>query len=328
MRSLRSSRRFWLGSLAAMLCASWAGSAVAQSSAWPSKALRIVVPYPPGGSSDAIARLISQPLSAALKQPVVIENRAGANGNLGAAEAARADDGHTILLCDVGALAISPSVYKKLSFDPSKDLQGVAMLAYSPHLLVVHPSVPANNLKELIALSKTKPLNFAVTAIGSAPHLAGVSVERATGANWQYVPYKGGAQAISDTIGGQADVLMNGMLATWPHVQSGKLKLLGVSKRTRMALIPDVPTIAEMGVPNFESGTWQGVVAPRSMPPAAVQRLHQALVQIIRSPEVRSKLVAQGAEVVTMTPPEFTKFFDAERARWADVVKQADVRLD
>nr|WP_297355295.1 tripartite tricarboxylate transporter substrate binding protein [uncultured Caldimonas sp.] len=311
-----------------MLCASWAGSAVAQSSAWPSKALRIVVPYPPGGSSDAIARLISQPLSAALKQPVVIENRAGANGNLGAAEAARADDGHTILLCDVGALAISPSVYKKLSFDPSKDLQGVAMLAYSPHLLVVHPSVPANNLKELIALSKTKPLNFAVTAIGSAPHLAGVSVERATGANWQYVPYKGGAQAISDTIGGQADVLMNGMLATWPHVQSGKLKLLGVSKRTRMALIPDVPTIAEMGVPNFESGTWQGVVAPRSMPPAAVQRLHQALVQIIRSPEVRSKLVAQGAEVVTMTPPEFTKFFDAERARWADVVKQADVRLD
>ena len=328
MRSLRSSRRFWLGSLAAMLCASWAGSAVAQSSAWPSKALRIVVPYPPGGSSDAIARLISQPLSAALKQPVVIENRAGANGNLGAAEAARADDGHTILLCDVGALAISPSVYKKLSFDPSKDLQGVAMLAYSPHLLVVHPSVPANNLKELIALSKTKPLNFAVTAIGSAPHLAGVSVERATGADWQYVPYKGGAQAISDTIGGQADVLMNGMLATWPHVQSGKLKLLGVSKRTRMALIPDVPTIAEMGVPNFESGTWQGVVAPRSMPPAAVQRLHQALVQIIRSPEVRSKLVAQGAEVVTMTPPEFTKFFDAERARWADVVKQADVRLD
>jgi tripartite-type tricarboxylate transporter receptor subunit TctC len=328
MRSLRSSRRFWLGGLAAMLCASWAGSAVAQSSAWPSKALRIVVPYPPGGSSDAIARLISQPLSAALKQPVVIENRAGANGNLGAAEAARADDGHTILLCDVGALAISPSVYKKLSFDPSKDLQGVAMLAYSPHLLVVHPSVPANNLKELIALSKTKPLNFAVTAIGSAPHLAGVSVERATGANWQYVPYKGGAQAISDTIGGQADVLMNGMLATWPHVQSGKLKLLGVSKRTRMALIPDVPTIAEMGVPNFESGTWQGVVAPRSMPPAAVQRLHQALVQIIRSPEVRSKLVAQGAEVVTMTPPEFTKFFDAERARWADVVKQADVRLD
>ena len=324
----RPSRRFWLGSLAVLLSAPWAVPAAAQSPAWPSKPLRIVVPYPPGGSSDAIARLISQPLSAALKQPVVIENRAGANGNLGAAEAAKSDDGHTVLLCDVGALAISPSVYKKLSFDPSKDLQGVAMLAYSPHLLVVHPSVPAGNLKELVALSKTKPLNFAVTAIGSAPHLAGVSVQRASGADWLYVPYKGGAQAISDTIGGQADVLMNGMLATWPHVQSGKLKLLGVSKRTRMALIPDVPTIAEMGIANFESGTWQGVVAPRSMPTAVVQRLHQELVQIIRSPEVRSKLVAQGAEVVTMSPPEFTRFFDTERTRWAQVVKQADVRLD
>ena len=324
----RPSRRFWLGSLAVLLSAPWAVPAVAQSPAWPSKPLRIVVPYPPGGSSDAIARLISQPLSAALKQPVVIENRAGANGNLGAAEAAKSDDGHTVLLCDVGALAISPSVYKKLSFDPSKDLQGVAMLAYSPHLLVVHPSVPAGNLKELVALSKTKPLNFAVTAIGSAPHLAGVSVQRASGADWLYVPYKGGAQAISDTIGGQADVLMNGMLATWPHVQSGKLKLLGVSKRPRMALIPDVPTIAEMGIANFESGTWQGVVAPRSMPTAVVQRLHQELVQIIRSPEVRSKLVAQGAEVVTMSPPEFTTFFDTERTRWAQVVKQADVRLD
>ena len=324
----RPSRRFWLGSLAVLLSAPWAVPAVAQSPAWPSKPLRIVVPYPPGGSSDAIARLISQPLSAALKQPVVIENRAGANGNLGAAEAAKSDDGHTVLLCDVGALAISPSVYKKLSFDPSKDLQGVAMLAYSPHLLVVHPSVPAGNLKELVALSKTKPLNFAVTAIGSAPHLAGVSVQRASDADWLYVPYKGGAQAISDTIGGQADVLMNGMLATWPHVQSGKLKLLGVSKRTRMALIPDVPTIAEMGIANFESGTWQGVVAPRSMPTAVVQRLHQELVQIIRSPEVRSKLVAQGAEVVTMSPPEFTRFFDTERTRWAQVVKQADVRLD
>jgi tripartite-type tricarboxylate transporter receptor subunit TctC len=324
----RSSRRFWLAGLAMMLGAPWAGSALAQAKDWPSRPLRIVVPYPPGGSSDAIARLISQPLSQALKQPVIIENRAGANGNLGAAEAVKADDGHTVLLCDVGALAISPSVYKKLSFDPSQDLQAVTMLAYSPHLLVVHPSVPASNLKELVALSKHKPLNFAVTAIGSAPHLAGVSVERATSADWQYVPYKGGAQAIADTIGGQADVLMNGMLATWPHVQSGKLKLLGVSKRTRMALIPDVPTIAELGVPNFESGTWQGVMAPRSMPAAVVQRLHQELVQVIRSPEVRSKLVAQGAEVVTMTPPELGKFFETERARWATVVKQADVRLD
>jgi len=200
------------------------------------------VPYTPGGSSDVIARLVSQPLSEAFKQPVVVENRPGANGNLGADMVAKATDGHTLLLCDVGALSISPSVYTKLPFDPSKDLKGVAMLAYSPHLLVVHPSVPASNLKELVALSKTQPLNFAVTALGSAPHLAGIAVERGSGAQWQYVPYKGGSQAITDTIGGQAQVLMNGMLATLPHVQGGKLKLLAVSSGQRMSAIPDVPT--------------------------------------------------------------------------------------
>jgi tripartite-type tricarboxylate transporter receptor subunit TctC len=293
------------------------------------KPLKLIVPYPPGGSSDTIARLVSQPLSEALRQTVIIENRAGANGNLGAdAVAKSAPDGDTLLLCDVGALAISTSVYTRLAFDASKDLRGVTMLAYSPHLLVVHPSVPAGNLKELVALSKKQPLNFAVPALGSAPHLAGLAVERATGANWQYVPYKGGSQAIQDTIGGQAQVLMNGMLATWPHVQSGKLKLLGVSKRTRMALIADVPTIAEMGVPDFESGTWQGVLAPAGTPPARMQQLNAEFVRIIRSPEVRAKLVAQGAEVSTTTLPEFTSFFDTERKRWATVVAAAKLRLD
>lgn len=327
-RTPSRSRRLALAGLGACALLAAAPAAVAQADAWPARPVRIVVPYPPGGSSDTIARLISEPLSKALGQPVIIENRAGANGNLGAAEVAKSSDGHTLLLCDVGALAISPSVYTKLTFDPSQDLKGVTMLAYSPHLLVVHPSVPASNLKELVALSKTSQLNFAVTALGSAPHLAGISVERATQASWQYIPYKGGATAISDTIGGQAQVLMNGMLATWPHVQSGKLKLIGVSKRTRMALIPDVPTIAELGVPGFESGTWQGVLMPKGTPPAVLQRMNTELVRIIRLPDVRSRLVAQGAEVVTMTPAEHDKFFNTERARWATVVKQANVRLD
>src|SRR6185369_11227533 len=190
----------------------------AQTSAWPARPLRIVVPYPPGGSSDIIARSISQPLADALKQSVIVENRAGANGNLGADLVAKSPpDGYTLLLCDTGALAISPSVYTHLPFNPSKDLRGVTMLGYSPHLLVVHPSVPANNLKELVALSKQKDLNFAVTATGSAPHLAGVALERASGARWQYVPYKGGVQAVLDTVAGQTQVLMNGMLATLPH---------------------------------------------------------------------------------------------------------------
>jgi tripartite-type tricarboxylate transporter receptor subunit TctC len=319
-------RDLMIGALGGGLMA--AGGAQAADT-WPSKPIRIVVPYPPGGSSDIIARSVSQPLSVALKQSVIVENRAGANGNLGADLVAKAPgDGYTLLLCDVGALAISPSVYTKLSFDPSKDLRGVTMLAYSPHLLVVHPSVPANNLKELVALSKKTELNFAVTATGSAPHLAGVALERASGARWQYVPYKGGVQAVQDTVGGQTQVLMNGMLATLPHVQSGKLKVLGVSKATRMPLIGEVPTIAEQGVPGFESGTWQGVLAPRGTPDALVQRLNKELITIIRSADIRSRLAAQGAEVVTMTPAEQEQFFEKERSRWAKVVSAAQIKLD
>lgn len=306
-----------------------AAPATLAQAGWPSKPIRIVVPYPPGGSSDIIARSISTLLGESLKQSVVVENKAGANGNLGADFVAKsAPDGHTLLLCDTGALAITPSVYTKLPFNPSEDLRGVTMLAYSPHLLVVHPSVPANNLTELVALSKQKDLNFAVTATGSAPHLAGVAVERASGARWQYVPYKGGIQAIQDTVGGQTQVLMNGMLATYPHVQSGKLKLLGVSKKTRMPLIGDTPTIAEQGIPHFESGTWQGVLVPKGTPEAVVQRLNAELIRVIRNPEVRARLAGQGAEVVTMTPAEQDKFFAAERDRWAKVVAQANIRIE
>jgi len=295
---------------------------------WPSKPIRIVVPYPPGGSSDIIARAISQPLSEALKQTVIVENRAGANGNTGTDAVAKSNDGHTLLLCDTGALAITPAVYKQLPFDPSKDLRGVTMLAYSPHLLVVHPSVPANNLQELVALSHKEKLNFAVTAIGSAPHLAGVAVEKATRAEWTYIPYKGGSQAIGDTVAGQTQVLMNGMLATLPMVQSGKLKVLGVSKATRVPLLAKVPTIAEQGVKGFESGTWQGVLVPAATPPAVVNRLATELTRIIRLPEVRERLVSQGAEVYTMTPPEFAAFFERERKNWAAVVAAGGVKID
>ena len=312
--------------LAAAALAYAALSASAQE--WPSKPIRIVVPYPPGGSSDIIARAISQPLSDALKQTVIVENRAGANGNTGTDAVAKSNDGHTLLLCDTGALAITPSVYKQLPFDPSKDLRGVTMLAYSPHLLVVHPSVPANNLKELVALSHKEKLNFAVTAIGSAPHLAGVAVEKATQAEWTYIPYKGGSQAIGDTVAGQTQVLMNGMLATLPMVQSGKLKVLGVSKATRVPLLANVPTIAEQGVKGFESGTWQGALVPASTPPAVLAKLSAELTRIIRSPEVRSRLTAQSAEVNTMSPTEFASFFEAERKRWAGVVAQGGIKLE
>ncbi len=319
-------RRQALLSTAAALAAP---AAFAQKDNWPSRPLRIVVPYPPGGSSDIIARAIGNLLAESLKQSVVVENKPGANGNLGADFVAKsAPDGYTLLLCDVGALAISPSVYPKLPLDPSKELRGVTMLAYSPHLLVVHPSVPANNLKELVALSQQKDLNFAVSGTGGAPHLAGVSLARTVGARWQYVPYKGGSQAISDTIGGQTQVLMNGMLATYPHVQGGKLKLLAVSKRTRMPLIGDVPTIAEQGAPGFESGSWQGVLVPRGTPDAVVQKLNAELVRAIRNPEVRGRLAGQGAEVVTMTPQEQDQFFAAERRRWGEVVAASGIKAE
>jgi tripartite-type tricarboxylate transporter receptor subunit TctC len=297
--------------------------------AWPNKTIRMVVPYPPGGSSDIIARMISNALADAFRQTVLVDNRSGANGNLGADLVAKsAPDGYTLLLCDVGALAISPSVYTKLPFDPSTELRGVTMLAYSPHLLVVHPSVPANNLKELVALSKQKDLNFANSGTGGANHLAGVALQQATGARWQYVPYKGGSQAIQDTIAGQCQVMMNGMLATLPYVQSGKLKLIGVSKGQRMPLIGEAPTIAEQGVPGYETGTWQGVLAPKGTPEPIVQRLNTEFVRAIRNPDVRARLAGQGAEVVTMSPADDDRFFAKERARWAKVVAQAGIRAE
>lgn len=307
----------------ALLCAT-AGAA----DDWSNRPIRIVVPYPAGGSSDIIGRLISQQLGIALKQTVIVDNRPGANGNLGAGQVALTTDQHTFLLCDIGALAISPSVYKRLTFDPSKDLRGVSMLAYSPHILAVNPSVPANTLPELVALAAREPINFAVTAIGSAPHLAGVAVEQATKAKWQYVPYKGGSQAVTDTMGGQTQIIMNGMLATLPYIKSGKLKAIAISKRERMPLVPDIPTLAEQGLTGFESGTWQGVVAPTSTPDAIVNRMSQELARIIALPEIKAKLLEQGAEVVVQNPQQLDTFFNAERKRWATVVEKGNIKLD
>ncbi|AVG39257.1 ABC transporter substrate-binding protein [Achromobacter insolitus] len=322
------SKRHFLGGAAALCLSSWL-PAWAQSGDWPTRPVRIIVPYPPGGSSDIIARILAPRLSDALKQTVVVENKPGANGNLGAGLVVQAaQEGHTVLLCDVGALAISPSVYTKLSFDPSKDLRAVGMLAYSPHVLAVHPDVPAKTVPELVALSKQRRLNFAVTAIGSAPHLAAVAVQQATGARWEYVPYKGGSQAVTDTIGGQTQVIMNGLLATLPHIKAGKLRPIAISKRERMQLVPDIPTISEQGVAGFESGTWQGVMAPATTTDPVALRLSELMAQIVSQPDVKAQLNEQGAEIVTRNPVELAQFFNSERARWASVVKSADIRLD
>ncbi len=323
-----SNRRQLLLGAAALGAAHWA-PAWAQADAWPTRPVRIVVPYPPGGSSDIIARVIAPRLAEALRQTVVVENKPGANGNLGAGIVVQsAQEGHTVLLCDVGALAISPSVYTKLSFDPSKDLRAVGMLAYSPHVLAVHPDVPARTVPELVALSKKQRLNFAVTAIGSAPHLAAVAVQQATGAQWEYVPYKGGSQAVTDTIGGQTQVIMNGLLATLPHIKGGKLRAIAISKKERMQLVADIPTISEQGVAGFESGTWQGVMAPAATTDKTANLLATLMGQIVNQSDVKSQLNEQGAEIVVRDPAQLAQFFNSERARWAKVVQSADIRLD
>ena len=311
------------------VASSFASAAHAQ--AYPAKAIRIVVPYPAGGTSDILARSVGQKLSEAWGQPVVVDNKPGANGNVGAEIVAKAaPDGYTLLLADIGSLAISPSVYPTLPFDPAKDFAPVTMVAYSPHILVVHPSVPVASVKELIAMAKAKPgkLNFAISGVGGAPHLAGVDFALRTGVDWVYIPYKGGAQAIADVAGGQADVTLNGMLATYPLVKGDKLKLLAVSSAKRMSAIPEVPTIAEAGVPGFESGSWQGVIAPAGTPPEIVAKLNAEIARIVGTPEMRENLGKQGAEVRTTTPDEFGTFIRTEKARWAKVVKDANVKID
>ena len=311
-------------------CAAVSAPAV-HAQAYPNKPVRIIVPYPPGGTSDILARSVGQKLGDALGQTIVVENKPGANGNLGADMVAKSPpDGYTLLLADIGALAISPSLYK-LSFDPATDFSPVTMVAYSPHILVVHPSVPVNNTKELVTLAKSKPgkLNFAASSVGSAPHLAGIDFASRAGVDWAYIPYKGGAQAITDMAGGQADVMFNGMLATYPHVKSGKLKILAVSSSKRMSAIPDVPTVAEAaGLEGFQTGSWQGVLAPLNTPKEVIARLSSEITKILNTPEMKERLAVQGAEVSTNTPDQFTTFIRDEKARWAQVVKAANLKLE
>ena len=272
---------------AALGLAALAVAAGAWAQPFPSKPIKIIVPYPPGGTSDILARAVGQKMSEAYGQSVIVENKPGATGNIGADLVAKSPaDGYTLLLADIGSLAISPSVSSNLPFDPVKDFAPVAMVAYSPHLLAAHPSLPAKNVRELVALLKAKPdsLSFAVSGIGGANHLAGIDFAQRTGVKWTYVPYKGGAQAITDVMAGHAQVLFNGMLATYPAVKDGKLKAIAISSAKRFPAAPDVPTVAEGGLPGFETGSWQGIVAPAGTPPEIVNKLHASVMAILATP--------------------------------------------
>lgn len=303
----------------------------ALAQAYPAKTIRIVVPNAPGGTSDILARSIGQKLSEAWGQSVIVENRAGANGNIGANLVAKSPaDGYTLLLTDVGALAISPSVFPALPFDPASDFAPVVLISYSPHVLGVHPSVPAKNVKELIALAKSRPgqLNFATAGVGSAPHLAGVEFALRTGVQWAYVPYKGGSQAVADVVAGHADVLFNGMLPVYPHVKGGRMRALAVSSPKRVAAAPEIPTVAESGLPGFETGSWQGMLAPGGTPREIVLKLNAEIRRILGTPAIKAQLADQGTEIRADTPESLGQFIRTEIPRWAKVVKQSGIKVE
>jgi tripartite-type tricarboxylate transporter receptor subunit TctC len=298
---------------------------------YPSKPIRIIVPYAPGGTSDILARQIGPKLTEAWGQPVIVENKPGANGNVGADFVAKsAPDGYTLLLTDVGGLVISASVYPKLPFNPSKDFSPVVMVSYSPHVLAVHPSVRASSVKELIEFAKANPgkLNFAISGIGGAPQLAGIDFAQRTGVNWTYIPYKGGSDAVAAVAGGQADVLFNGMLATWPTVQGGRLKAIAISSAQRVPSAPDTPTVAEQGLPGFETGSFQGVVGPNGVPRDTVAKLNGELVKVLNSQEMKERFAKQGTEVRAGTPESLGQWLSTEQAKWARVVKESGAKFD
>ena len=313
------------GALVFLFC----GSVHAQ--AYPSKPVRLIVPYAPGGTSDILARQIGPKLTEAWGQPVVVENRTGANGNVGADFVAKsAPDGYTLLITDLGGLVISASVYPALPFNPSKDFSPVVMVSYSPHVLAVHTSVPAKNVKELIALAKAQPgkLNFAVSGIGGAPQLAGIEFAQRAGVKWTYIPYKGGSDAVSAVAAGQADLLFNGMLATWPTVQGGRLRALAISSAQRVPTAPDTPTVAEQGMPGFETGSFQGVVGPAGISRETVLKLNSQLIKILQSDEMKERFAKQGTEVRTGAPENLGQWLSTEQQRWARVVKESGEKFE
>ena len=297
---------------------------------YPSKPIKIVVPFPAGGTSDVLARLIGQKMTESWGQPVVVENKPGSSGNLGADAVAKSTpDGYTLVLMDVGNLVISPALFK-LPFSVEKDFAPVAMVAYSPHLLAVSTRVPANTPAELVAYAKAQKgkLNYAVAAgMGSASHLAGVMYAQRHGIEWGYVPYKGGAQAITDLIGGQVDVMFNGMVATYPHVKAGKIKLIAVSSAKRNAQMPDTPTVAE-SLPGFLTGSFQGLLAPAGTPRAVVDKLHAEVQRITALPDVRERLTTLGAEPSSMTPAEFGQWLKSEIPAMAKIVKDEKITAE
>ncbi len=311
-------------------------SAMAQApggaaSTYPSKAIKLLVPFTPGGSTDILARAIGIELTKAWGQPVVVENLAGAGGSIGADKVAKSPaDGYTLLMGHIGTLAVNPSLYPALPYDPVKSFAPVAWVASVPNVLVVHPSVKANNVKELVALAKSKPgqLNYGSGGNGSAANLATEYFKMQTGTSLLHIPYKGTSPAVTDLVGGQIQVLFTGGPAVLPFIKSGQLRALGISSVKRLDALPDLPTIAESGYKDFEADQWYGVVAPTGTPRDIVMKLNTQINLALNAPELKTRLAAEGAIANPSTPEVFGQLIVREIARWKPVIQSGRVKSD
>jgi tripartite-type tricarboxylate transporter receptor subunit TctC len=306
--------------------------AFAQSAAhYPAKPMRLVVPFPAGGTTDILARAVAQKLSKAWGQQVIVDNRPGAGGNIGSDLVAKATpDGYTLLMGTVGTHAINPSLYKNMPYDHVKDFAPVILVAGVPNVLVVNPSLPVHSVPELIAYAKANPgkLNFASSGNGTSIHLSGELFKAMTGVEMTHVPYKGSAPALTDLIGGQVQLMFDNLPSSLPFIKAGKLRALAVTSGARAAALPDLPTLAESGLPGFEASSWFGVLAPAGTPRDIVVKLNGAIAGWLASPEAKEKLLAQGAIAAGGTPEDFARHIGAETSKWAKVVKASGAHID
>lgn len=303
-------------------------SGVAQAAdSYPSRPIRMIVAYPPGGGTDQVGRVMADQLSQTLGQNVVVDNRGGATGNIGTELAARAvPDGYTLLMGNVAPNAVNVSLFKKLGFDPVKDFALVSLVAVTPNILVANPSMPVKSIKELIAYAKAKPgaLNFPSAGVGSSSHLAGEMLKSMTGISMVHIPFKGGGPALVAVIAGEVQIMFATMPAAMPHVKSGKVRPVAVTTAKRSQAMPELPTIAESGIKGYEASTWYGLLAPARTPPAIVTRLHADTVKILAGP-TRQRLEVQGFEPEGGTPAEFAAYIKSEITKWAKVIKDAGI---
>lgn len=306
----------------------WAGTASAQS--WPNRPIRMIVPYTPGGYTDLMARLVGQKVADALGQTIVFENKPGANAIIGTEVVAKAaPDGYTFGTV-IAAHAVNATLNPRLPYDTMKDLSYVSLMSVAPLIMIAHPSLPANNVKELIALAKTKPgeLNFASSGIGAAAHLTMEMFKSRAGINMQHVPYKGTAGALQDLVGGQINVMFDIVGPLMPQVKSGNAKAIVVTAKERIPAAPDVPTMAEQGVPDFVSGTWAGIIAPAGTPKEIVDRVSAEAKKALADPALQAKLAEQGIVAVGSSPEEFRTFVGEEIARWGKVISDAGIKIE